>query len=109
MTTDNTNLRLDNMERSIVALSEQVGNVAKFMERLVVIEERNGFMSEQYRELKEALKESTAALAKKQEMLEASVSNLKMEIVKIVTIFSVITGAVAMAAPYVVKAVLGGS
>ena len=107
--TDNTNHRLDNMERSIVMLSEQVGNVARFMERLVVIEERNGFMSEQYRELKDALKESTAALSKKQELLETSVTNLKMELVKIVSVFSVITAVVAIAAPYVLKALLGGA
>ena len=109
MINDNTNHRLDTMERSIVALSEQVGNVAKFMERLVVIEERNGFMSEQYRELKDSFKESTAALAKKQEQLETTITNLKMEIVRIVTLFSVITAAVAIAAPYVLKALLGGA
>lgn len=109
MTNDNTNHRLDTMERSIVALSEQVGNVAKFMERLVVIEERNGFMSEQYRELKEAQKESTASLVTKQEKLETTVTNMKMEIVRIVTLFSVITAAVAIVAPYVLKALLGGA
>lgn len=107
VTNDSTNVRLDTLERSVSEMSGRVGEVVKYMERLVIIEERNGFMVEQHRELKEMLKESISDLNKKNQTLDEKVGELSTNMVKMMAIFSAVTGLAAFAAPYVLKAVLG--
>ncbi|MES0134524.1 hypothetical protein NKJ88_06110 [Mesorhizobium sp. M0016] len=45
--------RFEAMERSITAMSDQVGRVASYMERLVLVEERNSTLAISFREQRE--------------------------------------------------------
>lgn len=107
MVSDNsTNIRLESVERSVLQLTARVGEVATFMERLVSIEERNGFMNQKHDELKESIKESIAALSAKNAALEEKVGKLQEKMIRMLAIFSVVTGIAAFAAPYLVKALM---
>lgn len=99
-----THSRLENVERSVNQLSDRVGDIAKFMERLVTIEERNGFMTQKHEELKETLKESVGALGEKNKELEKKVTAIKERMIWMMAIYSVITSAAAVIAPHLLKA-----
>lgn len=110
MVSDNsTNNRLENVERAVGQLTDRVGDIAKFMERLVSIEERNSFMTEKHEELKNSFKESVATLTASQIALDAKVTALQGQMIRMLAIFSVITGIAAIAAPYVIKALMTGA
>jgi pheromone shutdown protein TraB len=107
MVSDNsTNIRLENVERAVGQLTDRVGDIAKFMERLVSIEERNGFMTQKHEELKESFKESIAILTANHQALEKKVTALQEKMIRMLAIFSVITGIAAFVAPYIVKALM---
>jgi uncharacterized protein YydD (DUF2326 family) len=98
-----TNIRLDNVERAVGQLADQVSNVAKFMERLVSIEERNGFMTEKVDELKDALKQAVAELNKKNEDTDKKITALKERQIWMAAIYSVFGSVLAMLAPHLLK------
>ena len=107
MVNDNsTNFRLESVEKAVGQLTDRVGDIAKFMERLVSIEERNGFMTQKHDELKQALKESITTLTANQAALERKVLALQEKMIRMLAVFSVISGIAAVAAPYVVKALM---
>lgn len=107
MVSDNsTNIRLENVERAVGQLTDRVGDIAKFMERLVSIEERNGFMTQKHEELKVTLKDSIEALSTRHGELDKKVTALQEKMIRMMAIFSVITGIAAFAAPYIVKALM---
>jgi regulator of replication initiation timing len=109
LTTDHaTNSRLENVERSVNTLSDRVGDIAKFMERLVTIEERNGFMTQKHDELKSTLKEAIAAFTEKNAELEKKVTAIKERMIGLMAVYSVITSIAAVAAPYILKAIQAG-
>ncbi|MBD9544237.1 hypothetical protein IB276_32860 [Ensifer sp. ENS04] len=110
MVSDNsTNIRLENVERAVGQLSDRVGDIAKFMERLVSIEERNGFMIQKHDELKESFKESIATLTANQVATDQKVSALQEKMIRMMAIFSVIAAATSFVAPYLVKALMTGA
>ena len=104
----NNDARLDTLERAIAQMSDQVGKVAEYMERLVKIEERNAFMIQQHKELKDSFKESVTSLNTRQIELEKTVRNLETRMVSFVATFSTISAIASILAPYVIRAVLGG-
>ncbi|WP_156379694.1 hypothetical protein [Rhizobium sp. Leaf383] len=110
MTSDpNTNFRLESVEKAVGQLTDRVGDIAKFMERLVTIEERNSFMTQKHDELKDSFKESVSMLTANQNALEAKVTALQEKMIRMLATFSVITGIGAVVAPYLLKALhLGG-
>ena len=99
---DPTHSRLDSLEQSISRMSEQVGQVARYMERLVVLEERNGYMLEQHRELKETVN-------KRIDLLEGKVQKLSEKMLIVWAFATVATTAITLAAPHVLKAMTGGA
>ena len=103
-----SNFRLDALERSITLMSDRVGEVAKYMERLVVLEERNVYMAEQVGSLKSEFKEAVRELKAQNEALEKKVNDLNEKMIKILTIFSLASAGLAIGAPYVIKALTGG-
>ncbi len=108
MTSDANTLRLETLEKAVGQLTDRVGEVVKYMERLVVIEERNSFMAEQHRELKQTLKESIDAMSTKHSELDKKVGELQEKMIRMMTVFSCVTGVAAVAAPYIFKAMAGG-
>jgi len=98
-----TNIRLENVERAVGQLTDRVGDIAKFMERLVSIEERNGFMTEKHDELKETLKEAIAGLNQKNEATEAKIDALKEKMIRMAAFYSVAATVLGMAAPHLLK------
>lgn len=104
-----TNIRLDNVERAVGQLTDQVSNVAKFMERLVSIEERNGFMTEKHEELKETLKISIAEFVKKTNEQDKKIDALKERQIWMAAIFSVMGSIATMVVPYLLKMIHVGA
>lgn len=94
---DPTTQRLDSLERSITLMSDRVGEVAKYMERLVVLEERNVYFREALKEIKDQHKK-----------LEVRIDDLNMKMVRVLTLFSVGSSVLAFGAPYILKALSGG-
>ena len=104
-----TNIRLENVERAVGQLTDRVGDIAKFMERLVSIEERNGFMTQKHEELKETLKEAVATLNKKNDETDTKITAIKERMIWMMAIYSILTSALAVVAPHLLKMVLTGA
>ncbi|WP_454287273.1 hypothetical protein [Rhizobium arsenicireducens] len=103
----NTNLRLGSLEQAIAHNTDRVGEVVKYMERLVVIEERNGFMLEQHRELKATFKEAIQTMTNQQLALDNKVRELQEKMIRLMTTFSILTTTVAIGIPYILKILSG--
>lgn len=114
-----TSHRLDTLERSISIMSDRVGEVAKYMERLIVLEERNTYMADQLLSVKTDFKSAIsdlkaqntkieADLKAQTDKLEAQINDLNNKMVKVLTIFSIGSSALAFLAPHLLKVLTAG-
>lgn len=114
-----TSHRLDTLERSISVMSDRVGEVAKYMERLIVLEERNTYMADQLLSVKTDFKSAIsdlkaqntkieADLKAQTDKLEAQINDLNNKMVKVLTIFSIGSSALAFLAPHLLKVLTAG-
>lgn len=104
-----TNIRLQNVERAVGTLTDRVGDIAKFMERLVTIEERNSFMTQKHDELKETLKEAVTALNTKVEESNTKITALKEQMIRWATGLAIVTAGASFFVPYLLKMIHFGA
>ena len=105
---DPTHARLDSLEVAVRSMSDRVVQLAGYMERLVVLEERNSFMSEQLKEVKEGVKQSIDDVKAQNAKLEEKFNSLNTQVVRLITIMSIASTAVGIIAPFVVRHYFGG-
>ena len=104
---DTTHIRLEGLETAVRLMSERVVALAEFMERLVVLEERNSFVSNQVKEVKDAFKEGNSELKEAHKELEAKYTALNDKVVRLVTLCSVASAVISAVAPLLLKKFAG--
>lgn len=105
---DPTHTRLDSLELAVRSMSDRVIQLAGYMERLVVLEERNGYMSEQLKEVREGFRESLNEVKAQNAKLNEKFNSLNTQVVRLVTLMSIASTAVGIIAPFVVRQFFGG-
>lgn len=106
---DPTHTRLDSLELAVRSMSDRVLQLAGFMERLVVLEERNGFMNEQMKENRDSFKEAIDSVRVQNTKLEEKFNSLNTQVIRLVTIMSFASTAIAVIAPFVIRHFFGVS
>ncbi|MGZ2409247.1 hypothetical protein, partial [Rhizobium ruizarguesonis] len=86
---DAIHTRLDSLETAVRLMSDRVVALADFMERLVVLEERNSFVVTQVKEVKDGFRESIGELKTQHADLEKKYTALNEKVVRLVTLCSV--------------------
>jgi DNA integrity scanning protein DisA with diadenylate cyclase activity len=105
--TDLTHIRLDSLESAVKQMSDRVVALAEFMERLVVLEERNSFVATQVKEVKDGFKESIGELKAQHADLEKKYTALNEKVVRLVTLCSVASAVISAVAPLLLKKFVG--
>jgi TPP-dependent indolepyruvate ferredoxin oxidoreductase alpha subunit len=104
---DALHTRLDSLETAVRLMSDRVVALADFMERLVVLEERNSFVASQVREVKDGFKEAIGEVKKEQSELSAKYTALNEKVLRLVTLCSVSTAVITTVAPMLLKKFAG--
>lgn len=106
-TSDPTHIRLDSLENAVKHMTDRVVELAKYMERLVVLEERNNYTSEQIKDIRESFKGHIVRVEAQNAALQKELTSLKEKMIRLVAVFSCGTTALAVLAPHLIKFVLG--
>lgn len=104
---DAIHIRLDSLETAVRLMSDRVVALADFMERLVVLEERNSFVASQVKEVKDGFRESIGELKVQHADLEKKYTALNEKVVRLVTLCSVSTAVISAVAPMLLKKFAG--
>lgn len=99
--------RLDGLESAVRQMSDRLVAMAEFMERLVVLEERNSFVSTQVKEVKDGFKEAIGELKAQHTDLEKKYTALNEKVVRLVTLCSVASAVISAVAPLLLKKFVG--
>jgi len=101
-------IRLDNMERTIIGLTEQVSRVASYMERLVVVEERNSTMAKVITDFRADMKEELKSVKDDYKELNGKYESLNARVIQLFAGIGVISVLFSMVGPMLIKTFLGG-
>ncbi|CCV12917.1 hypothetical protein [Mesorhizobium sp. STM 4661] len=105
--------RFEAMERSIITMSDQVGRVASYMERLVLVEERNSTLAVSFREQREETNrqletmsalftKSVDKLVNKQEEADDKHEVLSTNVTRIMAVLGVVSTIITIIVPIVI-------